>query len=158
MLGISQNRVYVHIRANRLPAQKVGKAYLILKSDIENFEPNPRGRARSNPAPWRAYQEASLLATEIDVQVRAGQQERLTEKLRAMLRDQQHIFPGSIARYVWQQGEQAGSVRVQLIWKSTDMPDEQKRQSELAAFQEQLADVLDWQTAKVREVRALIHT
>ena len=53
---------------------------------------------------------------------------------------------------------QAGSVRVQLIWKSTDMPDEQKRQSELAAFQEQLADVLDWQTAKVREVRALIHT
>ena len=159
MLGITRNRIYEHIRENRLPAERQGKQYFILKEDIEKFKANPIGRTRSKPLDWRAYAgDVKVLVTEIDVRVRIGQQERLVEKLQAIEGTGEHHFPGTIARYVVEGDEQLNSVRISLIWKSTEMPAEEVRQGYLEAFQAELADVLDWETARMQTTRALLHT
>jgi hypothetical protein len=45
-----------------------------------------------------------------------------------------------------------------LIWKDTEMPDETARQHDLEALQEELADVLDWQTADSTIYETLMYT
>jgi quinol monooxygenase YgiN len=49
-------------------------------------------------------------------------------------------------------------VQILLIWKDIEMPDESTRQDHLQAFQEELADVLDWDTAQYRDNETIIHT
>lgn len=92
------------------------------------------------------------------MQVRAGQQSQLVEKLQAIQRADQHTFPGTIARYVLRGDEQLDSVHILLVWKSTEMPGEEKLRSYLGAFQAELADMLEWETARMRTTEALIHT
>lgn len=159
MLGVSRNRVYEYIRDQRLPAEKMGKTYFILTKDVERFQANPIGRTRTQPTSWRVYRSGGkLLTTEIDVRVRAGQQQRLVDKLQAMQTTDQHTFPGTIARYIVQGDEQLSSVHIILVWKTTDMPDEAARQEYLAAFQVELAGVLDWNTAHMQTNQAILHT
>lgn len=158
-LGVSRNRVYEYIRDQRLPAEKMGKTYFILAKDVEQFQANPTGRTRTQPPPWRAYRSGGkLLTTDIYVQVRTGQQQRLTEKLQNLLHTNQHTFPGTIARYIIQGDGQLSTVHILLIWKTTEMPNEATRQKHLAAFQAELADVLDWQTAQSSTNAAILHT
>ena len=159
MLGITQNRVYEHIHAYRLPAIQRGKQYYILIQDVKKFEAHPTGRKRTKPTLWRAYQgDVKVPATRISVQVRAGQQKRLREKLQAICKDNRHLFPGTIARFVLPEDEQLGSIDIFLYWKSSDMPDKATRQNELHAFQAELEDVLDWKTAQERSTEALLYT
>lgn len=42
-LGVSRQRVLALIQTDRLPATKVGRDWLILPSDLENFEKRPQG-------------------------------------------------------------------------------------------------------------------
>ena len=159
MLGISRNRVYEYIRDQRLPAERIGKTYFILTKDVEQFQANPTGRTRTQPPAWRVYKGGGrVVVTEIDVQVRSGQQQRLAEKLQAIQAANQYTFPGTIARYIVQGDEQLSGVHIVLVWKTTEMPDEAARQGYLATFQAELADVLDWKTAQVQTNRAMIHT
>lgn len=55
----------------------------------------------------------------------------------------------------------AGDVEMcasEMDWKSTAMPDEAALQKQLAAFQAELADVLDWEAASIRTTDALMYT
>ena len=70
----------------------------------------------------------------------------------------EYIFPGTIARYIVQGDEQLSHIKILLIWKSTEMPVEEARQSQLAMFQEDFADVLDWQSAQIKTTDALTYT
>ena len=159
MLGVSKSRLYDYIREKRFPARRVGRSYIMRVEDIKQFQTNPSGRTRTKPPSWRAYRSGGkVLTTEIQVQVRAGQQNRLIAKLQAIQSTDQHTFPGTIARYVVQGDEQLSNVRILLIWKTTEMPDEAARQEHLAAFQAELADVLDWKTAQSQTNQAIIHT
>jgi NTP pyrophosphatase (non-canonical NTP hydrolase) len=45
-----------------------------------------------------------------------------------------------------------------LLWKDTDMPDETKRQHDLEALQDELADVLDWENAHATTNETLLYT
>jgi hypothetical protein len=54
--------------------------------------------------------------------------------------------------------ESLTALQILLIWKSTEMPDEAARKHELALFQEQLADVLEWERAQYTTNEAIIHT
>lgn len=159
MLGVSKNRVHQYIREGRLSAVRVGKSYLVPIDHVKHFKTHPTGRTRTQPPPWRVYKGGGkVLATEIDVQVRAGQQERLVETLQTIQTIGSHTFPGTIARYILQGDEQLSSVHILLIWKTTEMPDEATHQQHLTAFQADLADVLDWETAQSQTTNALIHT
>jgi hypothetical protein len=61
-------------------------------------------------------------------------------------------------RYVFEDEAAPTNVTVTLIWKDTEMPDESSIQDDLASFQAELADVLDWETAQYTLKRAIIHT
>jgi Helix-turn-helix domain len=159
ILGVQPNRIYEYISDGRLPAEKRGKLHFILIQDVESFKANPIGRARVKPTLWHAYKDdVTLLSTEIDVQVRASQQQHLREKLQAIQIENRHLFPKTIARYVLQEDETLNSVHILLFWKSSELPSEEQRQTHISALQAELADVLDWETARIQTRSALIHT
>ncbi len=95
---------------------------------------------------------------EVSARVRRGRQEHLIEQLQAIQKTEQHLFPGTMARYVVKGDEALTWIRCLLIWKSTDMPDEKTRQRTLEAFQHALDDDVDWQTAQSSVNEAVIHT
>ncbi len=159
ILGVSDKRVYQYVRAGRLPAQRVGHILILPIEEVEQFKPSPSGRVRTKAPPWRTYRSRGmLLVTDIRVPVRAGQQAKLLEQLKAIQRLDQHTFPGTVARYVIKSDETLTAVQILLIWKSTEMPDEAIRKQDLAQFQEELADVLDWEAAQYSTHEAIIHT
>ncbi len=159
MLGVSDKRVYQYVMSGRLPAQRVGHILILPIEEVKRFKPGPSGRIRTKAPSWRAYRSrGKLLATDIHVQVRAGQQEKLVEKLKTIQKAGQHTFPGTVARYVIKGNNALTTLQILLIWKDTEMPEEPMRQQDLAAFQEELADVLDWETAQYDTNEAIIHT
>ena len=159
MLGITDKRVYRYIDLGRLPAYKSGGVFLLAEEDVRQFKLNPPGRTRTVPPRWRVYNPRSnVLATEIQVPVRAGQQGRLVEKLTEIQRANRHTFPGTIARYIIRGNSQLTSIHLFLIWKDTEMPTESVREQSLKALQDELADVLEWEQAKYSTNEALMHT
>ena len=159
MLGLSYYTVYEYIREKRLVAEIVGGIYMIPKKAVEEFRPRPTGRTRARPPAWRTYRAgARVRGMDIHVRVKGGQQQRLEEKLNAMLENQRHLFPGTMQRYIFEDDADPRNVTITLIWKDTEMPDESVIQQELAGFKQELADVLDWGTAQYRTKRAIIHT
>lgn len=158
-LGVSYYTVYEYIREKRLVAEMVGGTYLIPKKAVAEFKAKPTGRTRANPPPWRVYRAgAKVRGLDIHVQVRAGQHARLIEKLKLFQEAQQHLFRGTMQRYVFEDETNPAQVVISLIWKDTELPDERILQEELAAFQNELADLLDWSTARYTRKRAIIHT
>jgi excisionase family DNA binding protein len=159
MLHVSTSRIYQYVDEDRLTAYKAGNAFIFLIEDIKQFQRNPTGRMRNQPPPWRTYKGgAQVLTTEIEVQVHQGKQPELLEKLQAMKRAGQHLFPGTIARYIVKKNAELTRVKILLIWKSNEMPTEAARQQHLATFQAELADVLDWETARMETNETIIHT
>ena len=159
LLGISDPRMYGYVRDKRIPALKAGRTLMIPTEEIERFKLNPPGRVRTKAPDWRVYNPRSkLLAMEIEVEVRAGQQERLVEKLQAIYKGQRHTFPGTIQRYVFKDDISPTTISIWLVWKDTEMPDEAVRERNLAAFQAELADVLDWETAQISTKEGIIYT
>ncbi len=159
ILGITDKRVYRYIDLGRLPAYKSGGVFLLAEEDVRQFKLNPPGRVRTVPPRWRVYNiRSKVLATEIQVPVRAGQQGRLVEKLVAIQQANRHTFPGTIARYIIRGDPALTSVHFFLVWKDTEMPDKPARERSLKAFQDELADVLEWERAQYSTNEALMHT
>src|SRR5256885_16065036 len=101
MLGITDKRVYRYIDLGRLPAYKSGGVFLLAEEDVRQFKLNPPGRTRAEPPRWRGYNPRSnVLATEIQVPVRAGQQDKRAEKLKGIQKPNSHTFTCTIARYI----------------------------------------------------------
>ena len=99
-----------------------------------------------------------MLGTDIQVQVRDGKQTQMIEKLRAIYTGQRHTFPGTIQRYIFKDASSPATVSIWLVWKDTEMPDEATRERDLRAFQAELADVLDWETALISTKEGVIYT
>jgi len=159
ILGVSDKRVYQYVRAGRLSAQRIGPILILPEEEVRHFKPSPSGRLRTKATPWRAYRSGGeIVITDIWVQVRDGQQELLRQRLRTVQEAEQHTFPGTIARYVVKEDEMLTSIRILLIWKSTEMPDEVARWQALASFQQTLDDLVDWKTAQFTTNDCLIHT
>ena len=159
MLGVSDKRVYQYVRAGRLPAQRVGNILILPVEEVRQFKPSPSGRVRAKAPSWRAYRSrGALIITNIRVPVRVGQQGKLVEKLKAIQKQDSHTFSGTVARYVTKGDADFTSMQILLIWKSTEMPGEARRKQDLALFQEELAEVLDWEAAQYSTNEAIIHT
>ncbi|QBD83627.1 helix-turn-helix domain-containing protein [Ktedonosporobacter rubrisoli] len=159
MLELSQDRITQHIHSGRLPSKKVGGRYLIPAQAVEEFRRNPPGRTRKQPARWRIYDDrVKLLSMLIQVRVRAGQRENLEQKLEKIYEEQQLRFEGSLARYILSNSASPDIVTIILHWKSNEMPDEARRKRDLEAFQQEFADVLDWESAQISEHEGLLYT
>src|SRR6266516_2165294 len=158
-LGVSYYTVYEYIREKRRVAEMVGGIYMIPKKAVQEFKAKPTGRTRTKPPPWRIYRAgAKVRGMDIHVSVRAGRQQRLIEKLNAILEGQRYLFPGTMQRYVFEEDAEPKNILISLIWKDTEMPDESVIQQDLKPLQAELADVLDWDTAQYIIKQAIIHT
>ena len=159
MLRVSDKRVYQYVRAGRLSARRIGNILIVPVDEVRQFQPSPSGRVRARAPSWRAYRSrGSLLLTDIRVPVRVGQEVQLLDKLKAIQKSDRHTFPGTVARYVVKADEAPTSVHILLVWKSTEMPSETKRAEDLALFQADLSDVLDWEAAQWSTNEVIIHT
>jgi hypothetical protein len=78
--------------------------------------------------------------------------------LKAIYKGQRHTFPGTIQRYIFKDDVFPVAINILLIWKDTEMPDEEAREKNLAAFQAELADALDWETAQITTKEGIIYT
>ena len=158
-LHVSKDRLYQLVKEGRLHVYGVGNAFVFQKKEIDNFERNPIGRKRKNPTPWSIYRSGALvLITDIYVQVRAGKQQALRDRLFAVREANEYTFPGTIARYIRPIDEQMSGIHITLVWKSTEMPAEEARQGYMAMFQDDLKDLLDWETMKMQTMDSLINT
>jgi len=92
------------------------------------------------------------------VQVRPDQRARLLERFKNIQEAQQHLFRGTMQRYVFEDEDNPVQVIISLVWKDTELPDEHILQEALVTFQNELADLLDWSTAQYTRKRAIIHT
>jgi len=158
-LGVSNHRLYQYVKAGRLPVVRIGKAFMLRIEDVESFKPKPSGRMRTKAPSWREYRSrGNMLAMDIHVPVRPGQQEQLIEKLHAIQQADLHTFAGTVARYVIKGNEALTTLHILLIWKDIEMPAETIREEDLRAFQEELTDVLDWKKAEYSMNEMIIHT
>ena len=159
MLGVSDKRVYAYIEDGRLPAVRAAHVIMIPVEEVEKFKPKISGRPRKNTPAWRTSPEDNmLLTTSIFVPVSADQREKLHQRLEELKQEGEHIFPGTVARYIIWNKTHPGALEILLIWRSTTMPEETDRAEALDKFQRDLADVLDWDTAQYNNGQVLMHT
>ena len=158
MLGISDKTVYYYVDQKRLPAVRAGNILLISTEEIEKFQLKSVGRPRTSTPSWRmSIKDNQLFATLISVGIRTEQKINITKRLEEIRREQ-HNFPGTVARYIMGKATSPKKLEILLIWKSSVMPDETERERELEAFRQELADVLDWDTALYEDDVVYLHT
>jgi excisionase family DNA binding protein len=154
IIGCSNKRVYQYVMEGRLPAQRIGRMLILPIEAVKQFKPAPSGRTRTKTPAWRNYRSrGKFLITLIQVPVRAQNEEKLQEKLRA-IEAEQHIFTGSVARYIFGDAER---IQIALIWKETEMPDEATRRQDLFLFQQAFPE-LNWEAAHICTKDVLRHT
>ena len=159
ILGISERRVRLYIEMQRLRAVRAADVLLLPLDDVKNFKRKIVGRPRKNTLAWRiSSSENTQFMTFISVQMRPQREKQLMQRLEEVKRGEQHVFPGTVARYVVRSESNPRQIELLLIWRSTVMPDEVEREQALEAFRQTLADVLDWNTAQYNNGQVLMHT
>ncbi len=159
ILGVSERRVRLYIEMQRLPAVRAADVLLLPLEDVKNFKRKIVGRPRKNTLVWRiSSSENTQFTTSISVQIRAHQEKRLLQRLQEIKREGQHVFPGTVARYIVKDATMPRRVEITLVWRRIIMPNETEREQALDAFRQALADVLDWNTAQYSNGEVLMHT
>ena|SRR6266567_5514126 len=159
-LGISPKRIYTYVEQGRLQVLKVAHFTVISEESVEQFKfKSASGRPRKQTPPWReSPSEAMFLITVITVPVCEGQQGVFMERLRTMRQQKQHLFHGTVDRYISEIDEAAGTIEMQLVWKQSDMPGEAEYKMALDEFKETFRGVLDWEKARYSTKTVLLHT
>jgi len=146
LIGCSTKRVYQYVGEGRLSAHRIGRRMLILQRDeVQQFQPGPSGQRRAKAPPWRTYHSrGKLFITTIDVPIRPGKRDEVKERLAAVGVEQRHTFTRNVWRTVVARSE---SIRIEIVWKNTEIPDETTRQRDLRSFQQDFEDLLEWDAA-----------
>src|SRR5215469_12006831 len=123
MLGLSPGRIYEYVEDGRLSSVRAAHVILIPIEDVENFKPNIAGRPRKSVLRWRISPENNVLfSTSIVLQMRPGRQAELVKRLEKMRQGDEHLFPGTIARFIVRSEKIPEQIEITLIWRSTAMP------------------------------------
>jgi excisionase family DNA binding protein len=158
ILGVSARSVYGYIAKGKLPATRMGERILVKAQDISVFERSAPGRARTDIPLWHVPPLRNLqYLTTITVRVLPGQGELLERRLYEFRATQKHRLPGTAARYIVRNEQDPGEIAILLFWRSLVLPPADERADSIAGLAADLADVLDWQTASLREGLVLLH-
>lgn len=159
-LGVQYKRVQDFIEQGRLKTLRVADTVVVLEESVKNFKKiSEGGRPRTHTPIWRKSPEnATFILTVISVRIRKGQQGKLMDLLEEMRKNEDHLFPGTMARYISEIDEAAGTLEIQLLWKQNKMPDEDDYREMAEAFGKTFAEVLDWSTVKYSSKTVLLHT
>ncbi len=158
MLGLATRTVYDYIEEGRLPSVRFADVIAISVEEIARFKREPAGRPRKVTPLWHiSLGDNTQFISLISVQIRVGQYDALLQKLETIRKKKQHLFPGTVTRYI---AANSSSDRVILLlaWRGTIMPSEAVREEELEAFRHSLDDMLDWSTAQYEDGQVLMHT
>ncbi len=118
MLGLSPRTVYDYVYEGRLHSARLADVIAIPIEELTNFKREPAGRPRINTPLWRMSSgENEQFMTFILVQVRAGQDAALMRKLDVIRKKRQHIFPGTVMRYVAESNASCELVILVLVWR-----------------------------------------
>lgn len=160
LLGLSEERVLQHVRAGRLPGHKVDGRYMLPVEAVEQFRREPHGRIRTRPAPWRLYRGGARVHTlRIETTARPGHEQEVIRRVTALAATQEHLFPGTMQRYVFTDEATPPQITILLIWKDTELAGgEAQLQQALKAFKEEFADVFNWERARYALTHALAYT
>ena len=159
MLGLSPRTVYEYIEEGRLPSVRFADVIAISQDEIRKFRREPSGRPRKNAPLWHiSAGDNTQLMSLIWVQVRAGQRDALQQHLETIKKKKQHLFPGTVIRYVAASSEAGERVLLMFVWRGTVLPDETRREEALEEFRHSLDHVLDWSTAQYENWHVLMHT
>lgn len=159
MLGISDTRVYLYIEKGRLRAVRAANAFMIALEDIESFKRHNVGRPRKSTPLWRKSSGDNVqFMSLISVSIKFGKTSKFEQKLEEIRRESKHIFPGTVVRSIMNSETTPGQVIIVLVWRGTVMPNEEEREQAIESFRQELADVLDWNTAKYDEGTVSLHT
>jgi len=159
ILGVSANRVYTYVEEGRLPSAQAAHVIMIPLEALKDFKSQLSGRPRTTIPIWRiSPEENAVLTTSIVVRIRPNQHTRLLARLEEVRRERQHLFPGTIARYVMEKRQHPEHIEILLIWRNTAMPDEATYSQWLEELRQALSDVLDWNTAQYESGTVLMHT
>jgi len=158
LLGVSERTIYGYIENGRLAASRIGCLTVVDAEAARTFQRQAPGRKRTRTPAWHIPPESNLLSlTYITVRQRPGQGERLTEKLQEMRAQDQHLLPGTSARYIARNQQDPEEMYIVLFWRAALRPPEEQRTQALAALEADLADLLDWEHAQVQEKQVLVH-
>ena len=159
MLGVSDKRVYAYIEEGRLPAVRAAHVIMIAVEEVKKFKPKTSGRPRKNTPVWRSSPEDNrLLATTISVPIMPNQQKELEQRLEEVRQLDEHVFPGTTARYIINSKLHPGSIEILLVWRSTTIPDDAAYEQALDKFRQVLAGMLDWSRAQYDLGEVILHT
>jgi hypothetical protein len=76
-----------------------------------------------------------------------------------MKKKKQHLFPGTVVRYIMTDSDSPERVfLLLLVWRGTVIPDETTRDAAIEDFQRSFDDVVDWSTAEYEYGQVLMHT
>jgi excisionase family DNA binding protein len=158
MLGLSYKTVYEYITEGRIKAFRASNFILVPREEVIKFKSGISGRPRTSVPLWRISPEDNTLSQiSILVKIREGKLNNFRHRLDEIRRKKEHLFPGTIARYILGSDEQPELVEMIFIWRSSVMPDEDSRQQALEAFKASLEDVLDWDTARYSNGPVYMH-
>ena len=159
MLGLSPRTVYDYIEEGRLPSARFADVIAISREEIRKFKREPAGRPRRNTPLWHISSGENTQYMSLNsVQLRAGQRDALQQKLEVIRKKKQHLFPGTVMRYVAASIDSFERVLLMLVWRGTVIPDETRREEALEEFRRSLDDVVDWSTAQYENGQVLMHT
>jgi excisionase family DNA binding protein len=159
ILKVAERTVYGYIDDGKLPAVRVGSAIALEEQVVKKFRRQATGRPRTRIPTWRLPVGKNIqYLTIIFASLRPGQESKLQRKLKEIHSGEKHLLPGTVARYIARNEEKPNEVQIVLVWRSTVMPPEEEREAALAALREELAEMLDWETAWSETGKVLMHT
>ncbi len=158
MLGVSQRSVHGYITKGKLYGRRIDGLIRIEAEEVYAFKGTAPGRMRVSPPCWRVPPLKNLsYLTAITVRVQPGQGELLARRLDEFRAMQNHRLPGTAARSIVRSQHDPNEITILLTWRSQIMPSPDERTASLTALSDDLADVLDWATASVKEGQTLLH-
>jgi len=159
ILGVSDKRVYEYVDEGRLPSMWAADVIMIPLDDVKKFKRRSSGRPRKSIPAWRISSgENAQFITSVAVRIQDGRLDTLMQRLETIRQAGQHIFPGTVARFIIENETIPQQIEISLIWRQTVMPSKGEREQALEAFRQELADILDWDTARYTHGRVLMHT
>lgn len=154
-VGVCEERILQLAHAGRLPYRVIGRNYLFPESAISLLRRKPHGNIRTRPVPWRKYRAGAVVyVRRIDAPILPGMDEALTAHFYEMAESQQHLFPGTMSRFV---SVDEGELSVLLMWKTTEA-DETRLARDVETFKAEIAPFVDWGRARDVVSKAMAHT
>ncbi len=158
VLGVTERSVYGYVAKRTLSAMRIEGCVMLREAEVLAFERQAPGRPHVLVAAWHVPPVRNRqYMTTVTVRVRPGQGEALESRLMEIHGSAAHGFFGTSARYVVRNLGDPAEIDLVLVWRGAVMPARECREAALAALAADLAEVLAWETAVMKEGQALLY-